>query len=228
MSFPAQPNQSLIDGMRCLMALASLEEPVSGRELARRLGFESTRTHRLLKTLGGLGLARQDGKQRYAVGPGIHALSALSLRASGLSRIALPALLTLSDTGHRMALGTLWQGQVAYLFHGLGEIGGIGHPDLRDARKSSIGLVLTARRPEGEWVGWEGQVDALREARAKAYAYRVFTGRPREASVAVALDDGNAIALAGAIRRRDLPPLLKRLRAVALDIQTQMNRENRT
>ncbi len=228
MTFPAQPNQSLIDGMRCLMALAALEEAVSGRELARRLGFEPTRTHRLLKTLAGLGLACQDDKQRYAVGPGIHALSALSLRASGLSRIALPALVTLADTGHRMALGTIWQGQVAYLFHGLGEIGGIGHPDLRDARKSSIGLLLTARRPESEWRGWEGREAELRKAREEGFAYRVFTDRPREASLAVALDDHNAIALAGAIRRRDLPPLIKRLREVALGIQTRMRTETRT
>ena len=37
---PAQPNQSLIDGLECLQALSSTDRPVGSRELARMLGLE--------------------------------------------------------------------------------------------------------------------------------------------------------------------------------------------
>jgi len=89
---PAQPNQSLIDGLACLQQLASEREPVGGRELARDLGLEPTRVHRLLRTLAHLGLAQQDAQRRYRPGPGIHVLAAQAMFGSGLLRRALPVL----------------------------------------------------------------------------------------------------------------------------------------
>ncbi len=47
----AQPNHSLIDGFNVLQALASIDEPIGGRKLARLLDLEPTRANRLLKTL---------------------------------------------------------------------------------------------------------------------------------------------------------------------------------
>ena len=78
----AQPNQSLIDGIAVLQALAVSPDPVGGRELARRLGFEPTRVNRLLKTLAYLNIARQTADRRYAPGPGMTVLAAQSLFAS--------------------------------------------------------------------------------------------------------------------------------------------------
>jgi hypothetical protein len=39
---PAQPNQSLIDGLECFQAVVAAGRPVGGRELARTLGVEPT------------------------------------------------------------------------------------------------------------------------------------------------------------------------------------------
>ena len=84
----AQPNQSLIDGIATLQALAMSPEPIGSRELARQLGIDSTKVNRLLKTLAYLGIARQTANRKYTAGPGMHVLAAQSLFASGLIRRA--------------------------------------------------------------------------------------------------------------------------------------------
>src|SRR5262245_29763060 len=101
---PAQPNQSLIDGLACLQALASSSEAVGNRELARALGLEPTRVNRLLKTLAHLGLAEQDAQRRYRPGPAIHVLAAQSLFGSKLIRRAIGPLEELHRFGLIVAL----------------------------------------------------------------------------------------------------------------------------
>ncbi len=78
----SQPNQSLIDGLSCLQLLASSRKPVGCRELARNLDLNPMRANRLLKTLAEIGLAQQDQKKKYSIGPGIHALTAQALFGS--------------------------------------------------------------------------------------------------------------------------------------------------
>lgn len=143
----AQPNQSLIDGIATLQALAISPEPIGGRELARRLGFESTRVNRLLKTLAYLGIARQTANRKYTAGAGMHVLAAQSLFASGLMRGALPALERLRRFGHTVALGVLWRDNVTYLFHappGTPATQALGRIGLYPATTGGIGVALLA------------------------------------------------------------------------------------
>lgn len=144
---PAQPNQSLIDGLAVLQALAGRPGPVRGTELSRELGLEMTRINRLLKTLAHLGLATQDPDRRYRSGPGLHVLAAMSLYGSGLMRRALPHL-TAWDQPWTLALGVLWRDRVAYLWFatpGAGAGRAMGQVGLYPATRSSIGLCLLAR-----------------------------------------------------------------------------------
>src|SRR3569832_2831769 len=113
----AQPNQSLIEGITTLQALATSPEPVGCRELARRLQADPTKINRLLKTLAYLGIARQTANRKYTAGPGMHVLAAQSLFASVLIRRALPELEALRRFGHTVALGVLLGVNVSYLFH---------------------------------------------------------------------------------------------------------------
>lgn len=148
---PAQPNQSLIDGLACLQAIATASEAVGSRELARRLGLEPTRVNRLIKTLAHLGLTAQTEARKYTVGPAIHVLAAQTLFASGLLRRALPVLRGLQSTRCWVALGVLWQDQVSYLCHAdpLRPVEeGIGRISLYPATQSSIGMALLAAQPE--------------------------------------------------------------------------------
>ena len=114
---PAQPNRSLIDGLACLQALAGTSGAVGCRELGRRLGLETTRVNRLLKTLAALGLAAQGQDRKYRPGPGIHVLAAQALFGSGLLRRAIDPLEDLHRFGLTVALGVLWRDHVAYLYH---------------------------------------------------------------------------------------------------------------
>ncbi|WP_243042872.1 IclR family transcriptional regulator [Dyella sedimenti] len=144
----AQPNQSLIDGIVTLQALASAPEPVGCRELARQLGANTTRVNRLLKTLAYMGIVRQTSDRKYTPGPGMHVLAAQSLFASGLIRRALPVLEHLRRFGHTVAMGVLWNDSVSYLFHappGIEAARGLGRIGLLPATTSGIGIVLLSK-----------------------------------------------------------------------------------
>lgn len=88
----AQANQSIIDGISVLQALAMSEEPVGSRELSRRLDMETTRVNRLLKTLAYIGITQQTANRKYVPGPGMHVLATQSLYASRLLRCAIAPL----------------------------------------------------------------------------------------------------------------------------------------
>lgn len=141
----SQSNQSLIDGLTCLQFLASARNPVGSREMARSLGLDNMRVNRLLKTLAQIGLAQQDAKKKYSIGPGIHALTAQSLFGSRVLKEALPLIEQLPFKGVTVALGVLWREHVTYLYHG--EIGdniekGLGRIGLVPALNSIIGKCL--------------------------------------------------------------------------------------
>ena len=87
----SQPNQSLIDGIRCLQYLVSSDRAIGCRELARLMGINPTRVNRLLMTMAAIGLTTQDEQRRYLPGPGIHALAAQAIRGSTLFSNMMPA-----------------------------------------------------------------------------------------------------------------------------------------
>ena len=113
----SQPNQSLIDGIRCLQYLVSSGRAIGCRELARLMGINTTRVNRLLMTMASIGLTMQDEHRRYLPGPGIHALAAQSIRGSALFSQALPLLERHAPRDIVVALGVLWEDQVIYIWH---------------------------------------------------------------------------------------------------------------
>jgi DNA-binding IclR family transcriptional regulator len=217
---PAQPNQSLIDGLACLQFLAAHDGPIGCRDLARQMGLETTRVNRLLGTLSFLGLAEQDAERRYQSGPGMHVLSAQALKGSRLLQRALPVLEPLRRTKLTVALGVLWRDQVCYLYHG--EPGrpiteGVFHFDLFPAEQSAIGLMLLARQknPAGLSATTRRRLPSIRR---DDYC---FLERP-EADNALAVSIGTpavaALAFAGAFKESETAPLLTQLRAAATRI----------
>lgn len=114
---PIQPNNSLINGLSCLQIIATRDEPVGVRELARELNLTPTRVSRLLSTLAHLGLVSRTARRKYKSGPAIHVLAAHSMHASPLLGLALPHLMRFREQGFTIALGVLWHRQVCYLFH---------------------------------------------------------------------------------------------------------------
>ena len=113
----SQPNQSLIDGIRCLQYLVTSGRAFGCRELARLMGINATRVNRLLMTMAAIGLTQQDEHRRYLPGPGIHALAAQAIRGSALFSQALPLLERHAPKDIVVALGVLWEDQVIYIYH---------------------------------------------------------------------------------------------------------------
>lgn len=182
----AQPNQSLIDGIATLQAVAISPEPVGCRELARQLGFEPSRVNRLLKTLAYLGIVRQTTNRKYIGGPGMHVLTAQSLYASGFVRRAMPILESLQPYGMTVAMGVLWKDNVSFLYHqlpGMASSEALGRIGLYPASTSGLGLALLAAHDDdhireiyenkpvpGFADGLDGLLSAIADVRIKGYA----------------------------------------------------------
>lgn len=232
----SQPNQSLIDGIATLQALATSSEPAGCRELARRLDIDPTKVNRLLKTLAYLGIARQTADRKYAPGPGMHVLAAQSLFASGLIRRALPVLEALRRFGHTVALGVLWEKNVSYLFHappGVEASHGLGRIGLLPATTSGIGMVLLSEHEDQEvrelYAGAEipqfpGGIEPLLakldEVRRLGYA-RVHVADARDHHV-IAVSTGDpahaGVAVSGWIPEAATLPIVEALQAAATEI----------
>jgi len=232
----AQPNQSLIDGIVTLQALATSPEPVGCRELARRLDANPTRVNRLLKTLAYMGIVRQTADRKYTAGPGMHVLAAQSLFASGLIRRALPVLESLRRFGHTVAMGVLWNDSVSYLFHappGIEAARGLGRIGLLPATTSGIGIELLAQLPDDEVrelygereipmfpAGIDDLLQTLAQVRAQRYA-RVHVADDRDhhiVAVAVGEPVYAGIAMSGWIPESATAELVEALRQAAQDI----------
>jgi DNA-binding IclR family transcriptional regulator len=221
---PAQPNQSLIDGLACLQALASSSEAVGNRELARTLGLEPTRVNRLLKTLAHLGLAEQDAQRRYRPGPAIHVLAAQSLFGSKLIRRAIGPLEELHRFGLIVALGVLWRDQTSYLYHaepGMTAAHALGRVGLHPATATGIGMALLARQPDESISDQYGPSDELSGAlaRIRTQNYALVTTDRRHRTVAVVIEGGDAaLGLSGEFPDARVPELVAALRDAAAEI----------
>jgi DNA-binding IclR family transcriptional regulator len=224
---PAQPNQSLQNGIECLLELADSGRPVGCRELARKLDLSATRVSRLLGTLASLGLATKTPARKYTPGPGIHVLTAMSLRGSHLLTSALPHLHRLSQkTGMSVALGTLWRTKVCYLYHGTpgqnAEAAIAGH-GLCPAVQSSIGrILLAARRPE-ELTALYPDDETLSSLRAQLsqvteQGYALETPAGNSIAIALGTPPVAGLALAGHVDKTEIPNLLRNLTQTARDI----------
>jgi DNA-binding IclR family transcriptional regulator len=230
---PAQPNQSLIDGMMVLQSLAGSSSEVGVRELARMLSLESTRVHRLLRTFLHLGMAERTAQGKYRPGPAIHVLASQCLFGSGLIRRALPVLERLAENGRTVALGVLWRDSTSYLYHGGASAAeALGRVGLYPATRSSIGLALLAQRPLEEvdrlyrqrqtpgFAGLDELKEELRLVRSRGFAVVDESARPlrRTVAVTVGMPAYAGVAVAGAVSDRQLPALVGVLRQAAQDI----------
>ena len=231
----AQPNQSLIDGIATLQALAVSPEPIGTRELARQLGFDPTRVNRLLKTLAYLGIARQTSNRKYTAGPGMHVLAAQSLFASHFIRDAIPALEGLQRFGLTVAMGVLWRDSVSYLVHapaGMPIAQGLGRIGLLPASSSGIGMALLAEHDDeyvrelyaGREIPSFDTIDdllaVLRGIREQDFA-RIRVGSDDErhtVAIAVSRPAYFAIGMSGWIPEQNTPQIVDALRTVGASI----------
>lgn len=240
---PAQPNQSLIDGLEVLKALAGAREPVGSREMGRKLGLEATRVNRLLKTLAHLGIAQQTPAKQYLPGAGMHVLAAQAMHGSGLIRRALGPLESLRSHKLSVALGVLWRDQVCYLYHAgpstrLADA--LGHSQLFPATRSSIGLVLLSWMPAADVRALYRGIDSipgfdsldsllaqLADVRRDGFALVHPTENQPTQTLAVAIEhESAAVAMSGVMSPRDIGPLTDALRVASTQISQGTHTRN--
>ncbi len=227
---PAQPNQSLIDGVRCLKALSLAGKSLGAVEVSRLLKMESTKAHRLLKTLAHLGLAHQGGNRKFQAGPGLSVLAAQSLFNAPLWHTMREPLQDLqSQLPFEVELGISWEGVVFNFFRSEPELRAkwaMGRMELESATRSGIGLVLLSCLPQekveavfigrpvpGYPGGLPSLIKTLRESKSRGYAFVPSANSSENFSLAVAQEDKSyAIGLSGAIKEEEVPDLVMLLR----------------
>lgn len=231
---PRQPNQSVIDGFRCLQFVVSSEEPCRVTQLAAELDLEQTRVHRLLRTLGHLGLVVQTDGRRYAPGPAIPVLAAQTLHATHFAEKALPRLEALRRAaGRTVAMGVLWERSVSYLYHGGAKarleeaIGGHG---LWPASQSGLGVACLARMTDSEVTarykghsipGFRTAKDLkaeLAKTRARGYAFVHTIGRRYTLAVSLPNSPSLALGVTGTLSQADAAKWLPKLQVTAAAI----------
>jgi DNA-binding IclR family transcriptional regulator len=226
-SLPAQPNRSLIDGLEVVRALAMASEPIGSRQIARQLQLEPTRANRLLKTLASTGIASQTTDRRYRPGPGMHVLAAQALRGSGLLRRAVPLLQSVARDGLVVAMGTVWRGQVCYLYHaspGTAPADALGHRPAFPAWQSGVGVAALSSLPADQ-VREHLHSIASRDERARlrtlidqarAQQFACVNQPEQRIGLAVGIaQTGVAVGVSGRIGTRQIAPLVRQLNHIA-------------
>jgi len=232
-TLPSQPNQSLMDGLRLLEALAARAQPVACTDLAKELGMELTRVNRLVKTLHHKGFAHRDRSRKYGPGAGLLVLSAATLNTLGLFRDGLAALQELREEKLVTAMGVLWRDRVSYFYHwspGQSLEEAVGRMELFPATRSSIGLALLASHEDSEvralfgrgpipgFKGWADLKRALDAARRDGCAVMANADGGVSIGVPVGVPPFAGVALSGARGAKEIARLTARLKDLALRI----------
>lgn len=187
---PAQPNQSIMNGMKCLEEIAALTEPIGSRELSRLLNEEPTKINRILGTLCHLGYVEKTDNNKYKVGPAIHIMASLTLSSSKLLHHAFEPLKELLKSELTVALGVLWKNQVSYIFHGDSKMPFeqcIGSRGLFPEEKSSIGTMIRISNKKEALTAAEKKI--LKDGYCYAYA--------DSSQISLAVPIGKPIVIAG-------------------------------
>ena len=227
---PSQPIAGLVDGIEVLQELAASPEPVSGLNLARKLGMHPVRANRLLTTLAWMGIAHRDKSRRYSAGPGMHILATQSLAASGLLQRLISCLEPLLEHPYTVAAGVLWRDMVTFLYHRNpmeAPITGFRQTVI-PATMSSVGMALLAHRTDEAILSLYADRDdlpgpnpttgelmnAIRETRAAGIAVLRY---PTHISMAVAVGHPSyaAVAVSGFSTKPEETMFREKLHAVA-------------
>ena len=190
----SRPNNSIMNGLACLQALALGKRAVGCRALARDLELDPTVVNRVLGTLALLGLAERTPNRKYRPGPALHVLAVQSMRGSCLLPAVLPQMEAFLDDGYAVSVGVLWRESICFLLHarpGQSLMAGIGTHDLRPATDSSVGIALLALRSKAEWP--QGSRGAILQAERRGYAEIVFPDG--QISLGVALNESAGLAI---------------------------------
>ncbi len=225
---PSQPNQSLINGFKCLEAVAASDSPVGIRELSRLLGMDKTLTNRQLMTLASIGILSRTDSGKYMPGPGIHVLSALSMHASGLLQAAMPLAGRWRDDGFSFTLGVLWRNHICHLIHARPEIPlelSTGGEGIKPFFSSSAGLILAASCKDADKIMHDDSFnpdlfskalsleDIFSKTKTQGYAELEYKDGTKSLGVSVGSSYFAGIAVSKRkIRNEDIPVILGKLR----------------
>ncbi|MDF2613106.1 MAG: transcriptional regulator [Clostridia bacterium] len=235
---PYQPNESLIDGIKILQALAGSKEPVSCTQLSKDLEIEITRVNRILKTFAYIGITHRTNSRKYIPGSGLHVLGAQSIYGSGLLQSSIKTLRRLTELNLVVGMGVLWMDKVSFIFHwepGIAFEDAIGRVSLQPATVSGIGMILLSQKSDDEIIklyqkkdipGYGKDLDKLLAdiAQTREKGYSRVLNNPSKLNIAVNIGNPGyaAIALAGDIEAANEQLYIEKLKHAVQTIEENM------
>lgn len=231
---PKQPNHSIIDGIRCLQAVVSHERAMGISEVAKELGLEITKVHRLLRTLTHMGLIEQTKGRKYTSGSALPVLAAQTLHAIHFAGAPIKILNELfKSTGLVVALGVRWQRQVSYLYHlepGEQMQEGVANYRTWPAEISGLGVAMLAHLSDEEiralymnhtiqHFTTDELLELIRETRRNGYCYLFPTNGSRTLAIRMRNNPNMALGIAGAIAPHEVANYLGVLRETVVELE---------
>ncbi|WP_269537147.1 helix-turn-helix domain-containing protein [Cerasicoccus fimbriatus] len=129
----------------------SRSEPVGVAQVAAELNMETTRVHRLLRTLAASGMLHWTDKRKYAAGPAVPVLATQTMHASGFYKAIGPMASLHNELNMTTAMGLLWNRSVSFLYHAKPDeplTTAISSLDVWPATVSGLGIALLALLPD--------------------------------------------------------------------------------
>ena len=235
---PRQPNKSLIDGLKILQYVMSFPDGIGVGVVAKELGINTIKVHRLLRTLAAGGYLRQIKGRKYAPGTAVSVLAAQAMQSTGFTKTVYPLLNDLhKQTNMLLAYGLLWNRQVAYLYHAKPEVQGgmglAGHTVV-EATESRLGLVMLAGLSRGDlesrcsgmdlsgFESFEAFSAYLREIEKQGYIYApTDTEGNHTVAIRFQKDPGISLGIAGKIRKPSVMKWVNKLREIEGQIENR-------
>jgi DNA-binding IclR family transcriptional regulator len=143
-------SRAVSKAFQALEFLQNETNSMSMNEIAQRLQLSKTSAFRLLRTLEASGYIAQDGRGKYKLAPGLHAVTP-TLWLSKLVRVATPHLQALTlETTETVSLAALFENRIEVVAviespHVLRMSNVVGH--ILPPNASSLGKAITAFQP---------------------------------------------------------------------------------
>lgn len=236
---PRQPNQSILDGFRCLQQVVGSPTPVGVTDLSAKLNLEATRIHRLLRTLTHLGLVVRTGARKYGPGPAIPVLAAQILHATHFGDLVLPTLERLRKKVHQtVALGVRWEHSITYIYHGSSSRTGskaIGGHALWPVTRSGLGIAILALLSDAEireqfaghpippFPSIRDLLGELKRTREQGFAFVPTVGTHWTLAMTLENHPSVALGITGNLTRGDLAHLLPELRKTVSEVNGNLS-----
>ena len=149
-------NKSFAHGLEILFLFDTSTRTLTASQISKRLGYNKSKTYRLLRTLIKYGLLKNQETTQYSLGMNAVRIGLMALKSLNINQIAQPIMRELSHITHETILLTAINGTVGTCLERIDSSQVIRYASFQPGENFSLhcgatGKVMMAYLPEGVW-----------------------------------------------------------------------------